>query len=48
MSRPLEGLRVLEYAQYVAGPLCGLLLHDLGTDVVNVEPPADDVFGRLA
>ena len=44
MSRPLEGLRVVEYAQYVAGPLCGVLLSDLGADVIKVEPPAGDAY----
>ena len=39
VSLPLEGVRVVEYAQYVAGPLCGLLLAELGADVVKVEPP---------
>jgi crotonobetainyl-CoA:carnitine CoA-transferase CaiB-like acyl-CoA transferase len=43
---PLEGLRVLEYAQYVAGPLAGMLLADLGADVVKVEPPAGDAWRR--
>ena len=44
MSLPLEGVRVVEYAQYVAGPLCGVLLADLGADVVKVEPPAGDGY----
>jgi len=44
MSRPLEGVRVVEYAQYVAGPLCGVLLADLGADVIKVEPPAGDAY----
>jgi crotonobetainyl-CoA:carnitine CoA-transferase CaiB-like acyl-CoA transferase len=44
MSRPLEGIRVVEAAQYVAGPLCGLLLSDLGADVIKVEPPAGDGY----
>ena len=44
MSRPLEGVRVVEAAQYVAGPLCGLLLSDLGADVIKVEPPAGDGY----
>ena len=44
MNLPLWGVRVLEYAQYVAGPLCGVLLHDLGADVVKVEPPAGDGY----
>jgi len=44
MSLPLDGVRVVEYAQYVAGPLCGVLLADLGADVVKVEPPAGDGY----
>jgi crotonobetainyl-CoA:carnitine CoA-transferase CaiB-like acyl-CoA transferase len=44
MSLLLRGVRVVEYAQYVAGPLCGLLLHDLGADVVKVESPAGDGY----
>jgi crotonobetainyl-CoA:carnitine CoA-transferase CaiB-like acyl-CoA transferase len=43
---PLAGLRVLEYAQYVAGPFAGLLLADLGADVIKVEPPAGDAWRR--
>jgi crotonobetainyl-CoA:carnitine CoA-transferase CaiB-like acyl-CoA transferase len=41
---PLEGVRVVEYAQYVAGPLCGVLLADLGAEVIKVEPPAGDAY----
>jgi len=44
MSLPLDGVRVVEYAQYVAGPLCGVLLADLGADVVKVEPPTGDGY----
>jgi crotonobetainyl-CoA:carnitine CoA-transferase CaiB-like acyl-CoA transferase len=44
VSLPLEGVRVVEYAQYVAGPLCGVLLADLGADVVKVEPPGGDGY----
>ena len=44
MSGPLADVRVVEYAQYVAGPLCGVLLADLGADVVKVEPPAGDGY----
>jgi crotonobetainyl-CoA:carnitine CoA-transferase CaiB-like acyl-CoA transferase len=41
---PLTGVRVLEYAQYVAGPFAGMLLADLGADVVKVEPPHGDAW----
>jgi len=36
---PLSGLKVLELAQYAAGPFAGLLLADLGADVVKIERP---------
>ena len=35
---PLRGIRVLEFSQIVAGPLAGIILSDLGADVVKVEP----------
>jgi crotonobetainyl-CoA:carnitine CoA-transferase CaiB-like acyl-CoA transferase len=43
---PLEGIRVLEYAQYVAGPFAGMVLADLGADVIKVEGPAGDAWRR--
>ena len=39
MTRPLEGLLVLEFAQYMAGPWAGMRLADLGARVVKVERP---------
>jgi len=41
---PLRGMRVLELAQIMAGPTCGMLLADMGADVVKVEklPGGDD------
>jgi crotonobetainyl-CoA:carnitine CoA-transferase CaiB-like acyl-CoA transferase len=41
---PLAGLRVVEVAHIMAGPVCGLMLADLGADVVKVErlPAGDD------
>jgi crotonobetainyl-CoA:carnitine CoA-transferase CaiB-like acyl-CoA transferase len=42
--RPLEGLLVLDFSQYVAGPLATMLLSDLGADVVKVERPGGDAY----
>jgi crotonobetainyl-CoA:carnitine CoA-transferase CaiB-like acyl-CoA transferase len=41
---PLAGLRVLDYAQYVAGPFATMLLADLGAEVIKVEPPRGDAW----
>jgi crotonobetainyl-CoA:carnitine CoA-transferase CaiB-like acyl-CoA transferase len=40
--RPLAGVRVVEFSQMVMGPSCGLILADLGADVVKVEPIRGD------
>lgn len=40
-SLPLEGLRVLEFSHTIMGPCAGLLLADMGADVVKVEPAPD-------
>jgi crotonobetainyl-CoA:carnitine CoA-transferase CaiB-like acyl-CoA transferase len=40
--RPLAGVRVVEFSQLVMGPTCGLILADLGADVVKVEPIEGD------
>jgi crotonobetainyl-CoA:carnitine CoA-transferase CaiB-like acyl-CoA transferase len=47
MPQPLAGLKVLELSQIMAGPVCGLLLSDMGADVIKVErfPAGDDARG---
>ena len=39
MTGALQGLRVLDLSRYIAGPYCGMLLGDMGADVVKVETP---------
>ena len=38
----LEGVRVIDFSEYIAGPFSGMLLGDLGADVIKVEPPEGD------
>lgn len=42
----LAGVRVLEISEFIAGPLAGMLLGDLGADVVKIEPPGGEA-GRF-
>lgn len=44
---PLSGIRVIEAAGYVSGPFAGMMLADLGADVVKVEPPRGDPLRRF-
>ena len=39
MAGPLEGIRVVDFGQYIAGPLAAVMLGDQGADVVHVDPP---------
>ena len=39
MKRPLEGVKVLELATFIAGPCCARFLADLGAEVIKVEAP---------
>lgn len=43
MPRPLEGMRIIEIGHQLAGPFCGMVLGDLGADVIKIErPPVGD------
>ncbi|MCH2170264.1 CoA transferase [Myxococcota bacterium] len=44
MAAPLEGIRVVELASFVAAPACGALLADLGADVIKVEVPWGEIY----
>jgi crotonobetainyl-CoA:carnitine CoA-transferase CaiB-like acyl-CoA transferase len=49
LSGPLQGVTVLEMANVITGPFAGMLLSDLGADVIKVEMPGTgDVFRRWA
>ncbi|MFM0505885.1 CaiB/BaiF CoA transferase family protein [Paraburkholderia caffeinilytica] len=43
----LRGLRVVDFSQIGAGPLCGMILGDLGADVIKIEPPEGDAGRKL-
>ncbi|MDM7944268.1 MAG: CoA transferase [Hydrogenophaga sp.] len=44
---PYEGIRVVEFTHMVMGPTCGMVLADLGAEVIKVEPPGGDNTRRL-
>ena len=45
--QPLHGVRVIEFCHMVMGPTCGMILADMGADVVKVEPLRGDTTRRL-
>src|SRR3954468_9539242 len=58
MAGVLDGVRVIDFGRYIAGPCCGALLGDLGADVIRVErvdggedrwvtPVTDDGIGAM-
>ena len=45
--RPLDGIRVVEFTHMVMGPTCGMILADLGAEVIKIEPPGGDKTRKL-
>ena len=44
---PYEGIRVIEFTHMVMGPTCGMILADLGAEVIKVEPIEGDKTRKL-
>jgi crotonobetainyl-CoA:carnitine CoA-transferase CaiB-like acyl-CoA transferase len=44
MTRFLEGIRVIDAANFIAGPVSTTMMADFGADVIKVEPPTGDVY----
>jgi crotonobetainyl-CoA:carnitine CoA-transferase CaiB-like acyl-CoA transferase len=47
MVAPLDGVRVVEFGQWVAGPAAGGVMADWGADVIKVEAPSGDPFRQI-
>ena len=37
MTKVLQGIRVLDFGRYIAGPFCGTLLGDMGAEVIRID-----------
>jgi len=45
-KRPLEGVKILDFSQVLAAPFCGMMLADLGAEVIKVERPFSGDISR--
>lgn len=47
LANTMKAVRVIDFTQIAAGPLCTMLLADMGADVIKVEPPSGDIGRTL-
>ncbi len=48
MSAPLAGIRIIEVGHMLAGPYCGLLLADMGAEIIKIEPVDGDIGRKVS
>ena len=48
MSGPLENIKIMEFSEYIAGPFAGMLLSDMGADILKIEPLWGDPWRHSA
>ena len=46
-NAPLEGIRIIEVTHILAGPYCGMLLADLGAEIIKIESPPGDLGRQM-
>lgn len=47
MNKPLEGIRIIDLSHMLSGPYCGMILADMGADIIKVEPPGGEGTRKL-